>query len=139
VKKRSILFLILIAVSLQGLQAQVTQTLLGQLLDKATQQPLPGVVVQIPGLSPQKATVTDSAGYYKLENIPAGRIDINFSLTGYQPVHLSKIYISGGKEVNINIELEEKTTDLKEVTISAKSKCTQFYGRRNAKICRIKK
>jgi len=121
VKKNLFLLLIILIAALNGLKAQVTQTLLGQVLDKATQQPLPGVVVQIAGLTPTKATVTDSGGYYKLEQIPAGRIDINFSLTGYQPAHLSKIYISGGKEVNINIELDEKTNDLKEVTVSGKS------------------
>lgn len=100
----------------------LTQTVRGTVIDKQVKSPLPGVVVQLLNADPPKGTSTDLNGNFKLTNIPVGRQSFRISFIGYQEIFLNDIDVSSGKEVVLNIELEEKVTENNAVIITADKK-----------------
>lgn len=100
--------------------AQMTQTLKGRIADKPTGIGLPGVIVKIKGAEETKlSTTTDANGYYKIREVPIGRQVVVVALMGYKTQVLSDIIIASGKEVVLDVELEESTTELNEVEVNA--------------------
>lgn len=81
-KRALTLILILISFALQS--QELTQTVRGTVIDKQTQSPLPGAVVQVLNAEPQKVTTTDENGKFRLDNIPLGRWQIKFSVLSYK-------------------------------------------------------
>ena len=100
---------------------QLTQTIIGQVIDKQSEQSLPGATVTIPGTTPLTVTSTDLHGNFKFTNIPVGRVTLQVSYVGYETVTLGNIYLNSGKELALHVELEEKAQAVDEVTISASS------------------
>lgn len=100
---------------------QITQVIRGVVVDQESQFPLIGVNVTIPmnGGSILGAT-TDENGEYNINNVPLGRQQIEFSYLGYNDVILTDIIVNSAKEVILNIEMQEKVTELDEVTVYAK-------------------
>ncbi|MDO8999266.1 MAG: TonB-dependent receptor [Bacteroidota bacterium] len=99
--------------------AQITQTVKGKVVDKVTGIGLPGAIVQIKSNLNVNAVTTNVDGYYKLIGVPIGRQTILYSYTGYKSVPLNDVIISSGKEVILNIELEESTITMSEVEVKA--------------------
>ena len=83
------------------------QTVRGRVLDAQSQYPLIGVTVWVVNSAPLQGGVTDVNGYYKIDNIATGRIDLKFSFVGYKDQYVPNIPISVGKQTTINISLEE--------------------------------
>ncbi len=98
-----------------------TQTIRGTITDKVSHTPLIGVTVllQLPGDTPHGA-VSDFDGSYLLEHVPLGRHSLEFSYVGYQKVLLNNIIVASGKEVVLNVEMEEAVTELKTVEVAAR-------------------
>ena len=95
----------------------LSQTLRGRVLDAYTQQPLPGVTIIILGSDPQKGTATDSDGFFRFSNLPLGRISIKASFIGYKPQVLNNLLLSSGRELVMDIRLEEQVFLLDGVVI----------------------
>jgi hypothetical protein len=114
-----LLTFIFVAASLV-VQAQLLQRIRGKVVDKEAQFPLTGVQV-LPMNHTNPDTVTDSNGFFLLENIPLGKQTLQFLYTGYQPVLLRDVLVTSGKEVILPVEMEE-TADrrMNEVTIKTK-------------------
>jgi hypothetical protein len=104
--------------------AQVpTQNIRGKISDKDLKQPLPGAsVVLVSDTSNFTGTTTDINGNFKIENVSIGRHAIKVSYMGYQPRTVSDIIVNSGKEVILNIDLEESVVAMKEVEIVATKK-----------------
>lgn len=112
----SVIFTFLI---LQSTCAQsLTQTIRGQVVDAATQQPLPGASVSLLNTDPVRGTNTDADGEFLLEEVPVGRYVLRVSFVGYQSFTISDLLVKAGKEVVLDIELEESARNLDEVVIS---------------------
>lgn len=110
-------FILFFSVKLQG---QITQTLKGRIVDKPTGIGLPGVIVKLKGdISNKLVSTTDAQGFYKIKEVPLGRQTVITQLVGYKLQVLSDIIISSGKEIILDIELEESTTELNEVEVNA--------------------
>jgi hypothetical protein len=100
----------------------VTQTIRGQVTDKESKSPLVGATAVLFIDSVMKAgAVADIDGSFRIDDVPVGRVNLRFSFVGYNDVMLSNLIITAGKEVILNIEMEENATLLDAVTISAKS------------------
>ena len=97
-----------------------TQTIRGSITDKLSQAPIYGANVQITSL--QIGTSSDSLGKYSLMQIPPDRYEIRISHIGYKTVVLPNIVVTSGKEVMLDIGLEEEFKQLSEVTIKAANK-----------------
>ncbi len=97
----------------------VTQTIRGRVIDKITQQPLTGANVIVIGSSPVIGSVTDNEGWFKIEKIEPGRISLDISYIGYQHVVLGNLYLTSGKELVIQAELEEEVQHVDEAVVRA--------------------
>ena len=68
---------------------------------------------------PVNGTSTDIDGYYKLSGVPVGRADLNISYLGYNSASISNLIVTSGKELIVNIELEESVTTYEAVVVKA--------------------
>ncbi len=96
-----------------------TQTIRGTILDVDAQIPLIGANVLIANTDPLLGTSTDLDGKFKIENVPVGRHTIQVSYLGYEPQSLNSILVNSGKELVLNIELQESMNQLAEVIVKA--------------------
>ncbi|MEM9929049.1 MAG: TonB-dependent receptor, partial [Bacteroidota bacterium] len=116
------LYLILLTLCclFQPLAAQIpTQTLRGTVLDAETKIPLIGATVAIVGIEEQFANVTDIDGNFRLEVVPVGRHTVAVRYLGYEPAILSNLTVTSGKEMVLNIELQESATTMQEVVVTS--------------------
>lgn len=96
-----------------------TQTIKGKIIDKQSHAALPGANVVLIGVNPPVGCAADLDGYFKLANVPVGRVSLQVSFIGYAPRVLSNLNLTTGKEMILNIELEEDVVNVKEVVVNA--------------------
>lgn len=63
--------------------------------------------------------VTDENGYFRIDHVGVGRVSVEFTYLGFEPVTLSNLALSSGKELVLEIEMEEKVLEAQEVVIVA--------------------
>lgn len=114
----SLITLLLLAAGLTA-QDEFTQTIKGNIIDKDAEYPLIGVNVVIINETEPYGTSTDLEGNFKLENVPLGRQTIQISYIGYKTLTLSNVLVSSGKELFLDIQMEEELNKLDEVVITA--------------------
>jgi len=103
-----------------NLSAQdLTQTIKGKIVDIDLQIPLPGATVVILDSDPLIGSTTDLDGYFRLENVPLERYDLQISYIGYEPYIISELEVGSGKEVIVNVGLKEASVSLGEVVVKA--------------------
>jgi hypothetical protein len=99
-----------------------TQTIRGVALDGLTELPLPGVTVIILGSDPLIGTTTDIDGHFRFERLPVGRVDLGFSMIGYKPAVLSNLLLTTGRELVLEVKLEEQVYSLDDVVIRSEQR-----------------
>ncbi len=114
-KTSTILFLFILYVI--SANAQLTQTIKGNVVDKQTQMPLPGATIMVQNTDPILGTTTDVDGRFRLNDVLVGRQSMKISFVGYHDVFVNNLVVSSGKEVVLYIELDEKVEKLNEVII----------------------
>ncbi len=97
----------------------LNQTVRGTLLDADNNLPLIGAAVIIVGSDPLIGTATDENGRFRLENIPIGRIDLQLTYLGYEDQLLPNIEVNSGKEVVLNLSMQESIVKMEEVVVTA--------------------
>jgi hypothetical protein len=97
-----------------------TQNIRGTVTDKLSQSPLFGVTIQISSI--QKGAISDTLGKYTLSNIPPDRYDIKISYLGYKSFTIPNVVVTSGKEVILDITMEEEFTKLNEVVVKGTNK-----------------
>lgn len=102
------------------LAAQNTQTLRGTALDKQSEMPLIGATVEVVSIEPRIGTTTDAAGNFTLKNVPLGRQVVRVSYLGYNEISIPNVLVTAGKEVVLDIRLEESLVKMAEVVVTAK-------------------
>ena len=113
--KNYFLQVIILLLSL-NVHAQQTQTVFGNITDEASKVPLIGATVVLAG-DEAKGTVTDEYGNFRLLNVPIGRQSFKVSYTGYEVRIIPDVIVTAGKEVSLNLTLQESVRKLDEVTI----------------------
>lgn len=81
---------------------------------------IPGVLIQVTNINPVEKARTDVNGVYRLENIPPGRYTLLFTFIGYKDVVIPNLIVNSGKEVILDISLEESVNQIGEVQVSAR-------------------
>jgi hypothetical protein len=97
----------------------LTQTVRGVVTDKESKQPLIGATVIILGSNPLQGSTTDDNGRFKIEKVITGRQTLKISYLGYNEVQIPNIVVNSGKEVVLNIELQENVVSKGEVVVTA--------------------
>jgi hypothetical protein len=117
--KHFVVFIVTFILSELSYSQNYTQTVKGTVQDKDSKGPLWGASVIVLNSSPLRGVLTDSAGNFKLKNVPVGRHTFKISFVGYEDIILPEILISTGKEMVLNLEMQEKVSRMKTITITA--------------------
>jgi hypothetical protein len=115
-------FWILILICYTTLAQNNKQIVRGVVVDKLSQTQLIGATVQIIGTTINKLTTTDEQGHYELLDIPPNRYAIKISYVGYQDILMATVVVTSGKEVILDVAMEEDLKVLEAVVITATSK-----------------
>ena len=96
------------------------QTVKGKIVDKDSKTPLWGAAVIIIGTEPLLGNVTDSSGYFKINDVPVGRQTIKVSYMGYEDLLLQNILVTSEQDISLDIQMNEAVTNMQEVVVRAK-------------------
>ncbi|RDC65988.1 TonB-dependent receptor [Adhaeribacter pallidiroseus] len=99
-------------------------TLIGKVVDQATQEPLIGATVYLPDL--RRGAATNAAGSFQIRNLPRGRFLVQISYVGYVTT-ARPVSIDG--ESKIDFPLSSSATEINTVIITGVSASTEM--RRN--------
>ncbi len=91
------------------LHAQSTGKLEGRVRDQAG-APIPGAQVRIEGTA--FGAVADGRGYYFINNVPSGSVDLLAQFVGYKPVRLTALKITAGQTITQDFALEQQAVDI---------------------------
>lgn len=94
------------------------QVVKGKVVDMESQFPLPGVNVKFIDGEFDAGAATDMNGHFKIENVPLGRHQVRVTFIGYKP-QVQTIVVNAGREVILNVAIEESTEVLEEFVISS--------------------
>jgi TonB-linked SusC/RagA family outer membrane protein len=102
--------------------AQQTGTIQGTIVEVATNQPLSGVQVSIPGTP--LGTLTNAQGRFQLLNVPAGTHNLTAEHIGYGSASRS-ITVTAGEVLTVNLRLESEAIALQEVVVTGVAGATR--------------
>jgi len=98
-----------------------TSTVRGTVRDQQSETPLIGATIQVLNLEPIIGTTSDPDGFFALKNVPVGRQTLRVTYLGYEVQTIPNILVTAGKEVQLNIRLEESFNNVSEVVVTAKT------------------
>ena len=97
----------------------LTQTVRGTVIEADSKLPLIGVQVIIVDSNPLRGTTTNNNGDFRLERVPIGRITLQLSYIGYEPLIIPALVVSSGKEIYLQLEMHGTVMKGNEVTVTA--------------------
>lgn len=118
--KNAFLFLIFALLLSYSGWAQ-TQVIKGKLIDAQAEYPLIGASVVLVNSDPVQGAVTDTEGNFYIDNVPVGRQTLAIQYIGYKSITVPNILVTAGKEVILELKLEESVESLDEVVITSGS------------------
>ena len=87
----------------------------GEILDRATQQPLPGAGVRV--LGTERGAMADGRGRFALPGIPAGVHRLRISMIGYADIVRTDVVVRPRRVTDLELELDAEVMDLGEETV----------------------
>jgi len=118
--KRYLVFLLLIAMSRSFAQEKY-QTVKGRITEATSEQGIPGIRIQLLEENGKTLMETQSNadGYFELKQVPVGRRAFFFSSLLYSGVHVRDVMVNAGKEVILNVSMEERVVDAGGTAVNA--------------------
>ena len=101
---------------------ELTQTIRGTVVDATSGYPIIGAYVILLNSEPKAGATTDINGVFEIKKVPLGRQSLQINCIGYEPEVYNNLMVVSGKEVMLEVKLEEKVNSLGEVVIKASSK-----------------
>ena len=95
--------------------AAQTGRIQGEIRNAATQRPIVGAQVHIPGTG--IGTTTNQTGAYALPNVPAGQVSVRVQILGYTQGNQTAT-VSADQTVVLNFELSESAVALDEIVVT---------------------
>ena len=119
--KKSLLLLLISVLLINSLQATevLTQNIRGNVTDAVSGYPIIGAYVILLNITPVTGTVTDINGEFDLKDVPIGRQSLQVTFIGYESKTVNNLMLVSGKELVIEIQLEEKVNSLGEIVVNA--------------------
>jgi iron complex outermembrane receptor protein len=96
-------------------------SLSGKITDKESGEAITGATVYVPDL--QSGAVTDTNGFYKIDNLPQTKILIQVSFLGYKPI-VEKVDLSS--TTKIDFVMEQAVAEMKEIVVTGTSGATEI-------------
>ncbi|NVO20174.1 MAG: TonB-dependent receptor [Bacteroidetes bacterium] len=118
-KKITLATLIFVLISTLAFSQKLTQTIRGTVKDNDSKQPLIGATVVIKDKDFFTGATTDLDGVFRLENVPIGRTSVQFSYMGYEAFTIPNIEVNSGKEVVLDVSMQESAVKLNEVVVTS--------------------
>lgn len=100
---------------------QPIQVVRGTVRDADSKSPLPGVNVILADSGMFRGVSTDMNGEFRFDGVPVGRRKLKFSMIGYKELMMGNLLLSSGKELVLNVEMEENIIKTREIVVSASS------------------
>ncbi len=97
----------------------IHQTIRGEVIDAITGYPLIGANIILQNTNPPSGTVSDVNGQFELNGVPLGRQSLQISFLGYEPSTINNLLVSSGKEIILQIKLQESYHAVDEITVTA--------------------
>lgn len=100
--------------------AQANAVLTGTVTDASTKAPVADVVVTAtsPAAQGEQIVVTDSAGHYRIPNLPPGEYTIRLEKEVYRPFSRSGIVVRGDSTIRVNFLLTPESLRAEEVVVT---------------------
>jgi hypothetical protein len=108
--------LAILALGAGAAQAQSTGKLEGHIRDQAG-APVAGAQVRVEGTA--FGAVADARGYYFINSLPAGSVDLVAAYVGYRPVRVTGLKILAGQTITQDFSLEQQAVDIGELQVVA--------------------
>ncbi|MDZ7766248.1 MAG: TonB-dependent receptor [Melioribacteraceae bacterium] len=89
----------------------------GKVVDKVTQQPIPGVNIIV--VDTQFGAASGLEGEFEIKNIPTGNYSVRASAVGFAPVLKRNVVVNSARPANLIFELLETTVELEDVTVTS--------------------
>ena len=96
------------------------QNIRGVVIDKLSQTPIIGATIVVQNST--KQVQTDNSGNYLLNDMAPDRYEIKVSFSGYKEVIIPNVIVTSGKEVILDITMEDEFNKLNEVVVKASNK-----------------
>jgi len=124
--KKLLIIISVVFFAISGIRAndELTQTIRGSVTDAVTGSPLIGAYLIVVASNPLIGTATNVNGQFELRQVPVGRQSLEVSYLGYETKMINNLLIASGKELTLDIRLEEKLTGMKEIIIKASPRKT---------------
>lgn len=122
IKNKIILVLLLFIVSGASFATSgtmQTQTIRGKVIDQDSKMSLIGANIVIIGSNPIQGTSSDVNGYFRIDQVHVGRINLRVTCLGYEEKVISNLLVGSGKEIVLEVELVESLIKLEEAVITA--------------------
>lgn len=100
-------------------QSQLLGLIKGQITDSESNSPISSARVSIleDGKPSKKGAIADVNGYFRIKEVPIGRISIRVTSIGYEPRVLNDLVLTSGKELNLNISMVESVVKTQDVEV----------------------
>lgn len=119
-KRLIILIGILVAAcSLYAETVTKTQVVKGIIMDAQSEYELIGATITLLNANPPLGSITDTNGKFRIEGVPIGRQTFLVNYLGYKSQTIPNVLVTVGKEVYLEIKLEESIEKLDEVVITS--------------------
>lgn len=98
-----------------------TQVVKGRIHDLQSDYPIIGAAVLLVGSDPLVGATSDVNGNFRIEEVPVGRQSFQVKYIGYESITLPNVLVTAGKEVMLNVQLEESIVKLDEVVVTGQA------------------
>ena len=100
-------------------KAQVnSSTIKGMIIDQESGSPIAGATILLLTPGTKKGAISNEAGTFRIEEVPVGRHTIRITMSGYTSQEKGNLQLVSGKELDIEVGLEEVMTTLEDVVIT---------------------
>ena len=98
---------------------EMTQTIRGTVTDAISGYPIAGATVILVNSQPVVGVLSDINGKFEMKKVPLGRQSILISYLGYESKRLDNLLLVSGKELALDVKLDEKLNSIGEVVVKA--------------------
>ncbi len=113
-----LLFQLMLLVCIPAYGQVTTGIIKGKVVDRITKQPVAGAIIATEGKTATGAA-SDTAGFFTITSLAEGTYFLHVNYAGYQEKTLSDVNVIAGKTNYFEIEIEEVSRTLKEVSVKS--------------------